>query len=195
MPDPYAGAVSDRCLHGDVLTLDAHLAAAARLVAFSRCAAPDSPRHDADFDLDQVLDVTVRAAFVSMQQLQIALRLTLESTQRTQLIWRIVERACALGASQAAVGASALLLETVRHDGLEHAVTVATNAASELGARQLLDGSVALVASLSVEIADLLDISRAAVSSEIARLVAALPPGQVVPPDDRRHPVELAVCG
>lgn len=195
MSDLHAGAVSDRCLHDDVLTLDAHLAAATRLVDFSRCAAPGWPCHDSGFDLDKVVDVVVRAAFVSMQQLQIALRLTLESTQRTQLILRVVERACASGASQAAVGASALLLETVRHDGLEHAVSVAANAASELGAGELLDGSVALVASLSVEIAELLDISPASVSTEIVRLVTALPAGPVVPPDDRRRPVELAACG
>lgn len=184
-------------LHAGALTLDAHLDAARRLAEMSR--SPRSlgmSRHtDVDFDLDKVVDVTVRAAFVSMQQLQIALRLTMEATQRTQLVLRIVDRACASGASADAVGASALLLETVRHDGVEHAVRVAANAVSELGAQALLDGSIALVASLSVEIAELLDIEPADVSAEIVRLVAALPPGPVVPPDDRRQPAELAVCG
>jgi hypothetical protein len=190
MHDLHAGAMT-------AITLDAHLEAAGRLAEISR-----SPRSlevstltDADFDLDKVVDVTVRAAFVSMQQLQIALRLTMEATQRTQLVLRITDRACATGASPAAVGASALLLETVRQDGVEHAVRVAANALSELGPRTLLDGSIALVASLSVEIAELLGIASADVSAEIVRLVAALPPGPVVPPDDRRQAAQLAVCG
>jgi len=197
MLDLHAGPISGRCAHGDALTLDAHLAAAARLAEMSRSPRSSgvSTHTDADFDLDKVVDVTVRAAFVSVQQLQIALRLTMEATQRTQLVLRIVDRACATGASPEAVGASAMLLETVRQDGVEHAISVAANAVSELGPRALLDGSIALVASLSVEIAELLAIEPADVSAEIVRLVAALPPGPVVPSDDRRRSAELAVCG
>ncbi len=197
MADSHAGTVSDRCLDGDVLTLDAHLAAAARRVEWSRCAAPvaawDPTRLDAD--ADDVVEVIVGAAFVSMQQLRIALRLTLDSTQQTQFSFRIVERACASGASRAAVGASALLLDTVRHGALEDAVTMARNAVSVLGAAELLDGSAALVASLSVEISELLDVSPAVVSSEIVRLVAGLPAGPAVPTPGRRRLVELAACG
>ena len=199
MADPHAGTVSDRCLDGDVLTLDAHLAAAARRVESSRCAAPvsawDPTRLDADADDDDVVEVIVGAAFVSMQQLRVALRLTLDSTQQTQFIFRIVERACASGASRAAVGASALLLDTVRRGGLEDAVTVARNAMSVLGAAELLDGSAAFVASLSVEISELLDLSPSVVSSEIVRLVAGLPTGPAVPTPGRRRLVELAACG
>lgn len=197
MLDRHAGPVSGRNLASDALTLDAHLAAAARLADMSRSSPSPgvSTPTDVGFDLDKVVDVTVRAAFVSMQQLQIALRLTVEATQRTQLVLRIVDRACATGASSEAVGASAMLLETVRQDGVEHAISVAANAMSELGPRALLDGSIALVASLSVEIAELLAIEPADVSAEIVRLVAALPPGPVVPSDDRRRSAELAVCG
>lgn len=196
MLDLHAGLVSGRCAHGDALTLDAHLAAAARLAEMSRPqrSVGVSTHTDVDFDLDKVVDVTVWAAFVSMQQLQIALRLTMEATQRTQLVLRIVDRACATGASPEAVGASALLLETVRQDGVEHAISIAAHAVSELGPRALLDGSISLVASLSVEIAELLAIEPADVSAEIVRLVAALPPGPVVPSDDRRRSAELAVC-
>jgi hypothetical protein len=200
--------VLDRSLGSDTLTLDTHLTAAARLVDLSqpeprpqsaaqsaRTASPLGRRQvgDAGFDLDQVVEVTVRAAFVSMQQLEIALRLTLDSTQRTQLVVRLVDRAGAAGASPGGVGAAALLLDVVRDDGLDRAVRVAANAVVELGARELLDGSVALVASLSVEIAGLLHIEPAAVSLEIVRLAAGLPAGPVVPPDDRRRVTVLAV--
>jgi hypothetical protein len=180
----------------DLLTLEGHLAAAARLVdaACATSTVLDGDCDDRDLDLDRVVDVTVRAAFVSMQQLHIALRLTLESAERAQLVLRVVDRAGLDAASSEAVGAASMVLEAVRCDGLDHAVRVAAHAAALIGPRALLDGSVALVASLSVEIAELLAIEPAAVSAEIVRLVVALPPGPVVPCDDRRRPVELAVA-
>ena len=185
---------TDRGRH-DLLTLDGHLAAAARLVEASLSSSEvRSDRADGDLDLDRVVDVTVRAAFVSMQQLQIALRLTLEPTEHPQLVLRVVDRASLGEASSEAVGAAAMLLEAVRCDGVDHAVRLATHAAALLGPRALLDGSVALVASLSVEIADLLQIEPVAVSAEIVRLVVALPPGPIVPSDERRRRVELAVA-
>lgn len=179
----------------DLLTLDGHLAAAARLVDASSASSADhhGGAADRDLDLDRVVDVTVRAALVSMQQLQIALRLTLEPTEGPQLVLRVVERAGGGTASSESVGAAAMLLEAVRCDGVDHAARLAAHAAALLGPRALLDGSVALVASLSVEIAGLLDIDPTAVSAEIVRLVEALPVGPVVPSDDRRRSVELTV--
>ena len=179
----------------DLLTLDGHLAEAARLVEASLASGVDhGGRTDRDFDLDRVVDVTVRAAFVSMQQLQIALRLTLEAAEHPQLVLRVVDRAGVGDASSEGVGAAAMLLEAVRCDGVDHAVRLAAHAAALIGPRALLEGSVALVASLSVEIADLLQIDPADVSAEIVRLVVSLPPGPLVPSDDRRRRVELAVA-